>query len=56
MGCLTGIVRVATGVLLIIIAAGLASCHPAFFSFGNDLLRLTPPADPLTIFLGGKSA
>ncbi len=36
-----GIVRIATGVILLIIVAGLAACHAPLFFLGNHLLRLT---------------
>lgn len=40
MGCLDGIVRIGTGLIILLIAAGLASCQPLFPS-PNAALRLT---------------
>lgn len=40
MGFLDGLVRIAIGLLLLAVAAGIASCSQFFLSL-NDLLRLT---------------
>lgn len=40
MGFFEGIVRIATGILLLIIVAGLVACQPPLF-IGNQPLRLT---------------
>lgn len=48
MGCIDALARLIVGVLLLILASGLAACQSGPFP-GNQLLRLTPPADPLTL-------